>query len=221
MVKKEIGKRMSKIWHEGGTDGDRRGSRQQSSRTQGFKVHHDVVQEALLQAGPYRMMVGRGGWWCHWYRCSVRSEELHMKPHTAASMYIAHGNYTHVRLVLQSAKQDGRGGAHTFDIYVGRRARAAWRRGLCEIPSSILSCRQTLESKPVSSTWRVRGHVSLFSMLKISQPGKPDTEPAGEWGGQQEWLTCCHVCSCEPTPPFALKGLQVATKTYRRFCFGR
>lgn len=96
MVKKEIGKRMSKRWHEGGTDGDRRGSRQQSPQNEGLKVHHNVFQEAFLQAGPYRMMVCWACWWCHWQCRLVWSEDLNIKPHTAASMHsIVHGNYTH------------------------------------------------------------------------------------------------------------------------------
>ena len=71
-------------------------------------------------------------------------------------------------------------------------------RGLSEISSSILWCRQTSETKPVSSTWRVRGQVSRCFMVSISST-KPDIEPVGEWGKHWVWLTCYHVSTWTAT----------------------
>lgn len=70
-------------------------------------------------------------------------------------------------------------------------------RGLSEIPSTVLRCRHTLDTKPVSSTSQVRGQVSCCFMVSI-RGSKPDTEPVGEWGKWQVWLTCCLAWTCGP-----------------------
>lgn len=57
-------------------------------------------------------------------------------------------------------------------------------RGLSEIPSSILGCRQTLQPKPVSSTWHVRGQVSRCPPVSILS-SKPDSEPPAEWDSEE------------------------------------
>lgn len=71
--------------------------------------------------------------------------------------------------------------------------RLTW--GLSEIPLPILWCRQTLETKPVSSTWQVRGHVSSCFMVSI-HGSKPDIELFGEWEKWRVWLTRCLVKTC-------------------------
>lgn len=92
--------------------------------------------------------------------------------------------YTHIWLI-----QITQTNTHTF-VPVCSDCFGSPTRGLSEIPLPILWCRQTLETKPVSSTWQVRGQVSSSFMVSILS-SKPDIEPVGEWRKCRVWLTCC------------------------------
>lgn len=89
---------------------------------------------------------------------------------------------------------------------------------MSEIPLSILWCRQTSETKPVSSTWRVRGRVSRSFMVSISGT-KPDIEPVGEWGKHWVWLTCCHVSTWTAT--LCLSWMWSVAQFVQSFSFSR